>query len=67
MQKKFDLSYELVDALYNNGPDGIQEIIIDGDRRGGAILVLNKHPSKITNETQYFFRRLIFLKKEQEE
>ena len=42
-----DLSYELVDALYDNGPDGIQEIIIDGDSRDGAILILGGHPESI--------------------
>jgi len=59
----FDLSYELVDALYNNGPNGIQELIIDGDRSGGAILILNKHPSQISDEDPILFSPLDLLEK----
>jgi hypothetical protein len=58
-----DLSYELVDALYNNGPDGIQELIMEGDRRGGAILILNKHPSQINNNDSVLFSPIDLLEK----
>jgi predicted CopG family antitoxin len=41
--------------MYCNGPDGIQELIIDGNRKGGAFLILSKHPSEITkNDTVLF-------------
>ena len=53
-----DLSYEVVDAMYSNGPDGIQELIIDGNRRGGAFLILSKHPSEISKTDTVLFAPL---------
>lgn len=53
-----DLSYELVKAMYDNGPDGIQELIIDGNRNGGALLVLDKYPSEISKDDPVLFSPL---------
>jgi hypothetical protein len=42
-----DLSYNLINEMYNNGPDGIQELIADGDSGDSAILILGEHPKSI--------------------
>lgn len=58
-----DLSYEVVDAMYSNGPEGIQELIIDGNRKGGAFLILSKHPSEISNTDTVLFAPLEQIKR----
>lgn len=56
-----DLSYELVNAMYDNGPDGIQEIIADGNSGDGAILILGEHPNSIQKNDMVLYAPLAHL------
>lgn len=58
-----DLSYELIQAMYDNGPDGIQEMIHDGNRHGGALLITNKYPTEIEKTDPVLFAPIDQLEK----
>lgn len=58
-----DLSQQLVNALYENGPDGIQEIILDGNSGDGAVLILGEHPNNIQKNDLILYSPLAHLDK----